>query len=152
MHAGTIEPMRFKDILTKKTFYCRTQAFQNTSKAHNDINFGKEVKTIMIVDTSLHSLVFRLNSSKIAHLHESKIITNCNVNINPWYPFQMRQLWGHVFVQVQLPAPPTHLQRKRLQLQLLRKNIQHPSAAFGAHAPGTRANRQNACCKILINS
>ena len=31
-------------------------AFQNTSKAYNDITLGKEVKTIMAVDTSLHSL------------------------------------------------------------------------------------------------
>ena len=54
IHAGTIEPMCNKDILTK-TGFCRTPAFKNTSKAHTDIKFGKEVKTIMVVDTSLYS-------------------------------------------------------------------------------------------------
>ena len=51
IHSGTIEPMRIKDIFTKKTFFYRTPAFQNISEAHNDLEFGKEVKTAKIVDT-----------------------------------------------------------------------------------------------------
>ena len=31
-------------------------AFQNMSNTHNDIKFGKEVKTIIVVDVSLNSL------------------------------------------------------------------------------------------------
>ena len=33
-----------------------TPAFKNTSKTHNDIEFGKESNTIIFVDTSLRSL------------------------------------------------------------------------------------------------
>ena len=53
--AGTYEPMRIKEILTKNWFLCRTPAFLNTSKTHNEIKFGKEVKTTIVVDTSLQS-------------------------------------------------------------------------------------------------
>ena len=53
VRAGTIEPMHIKDILTKDRFF----AAPNTSKTHYDMKFGKEVKTIMVVNTSLHSLI-----------------------------------------------------------------------------------------------
>ena len=57
MQAGTFEPMSIKDILNKNLFSCRTPAFENTSKTHNDIKSGEEVKTIIVVDISLlHSL------------------------------------------------------------------------------------------------
>ena len=52
--SGTIEPMDIKDLS-----FCRTPASWDTSKAHNDIKFGKEVKTIMVVDRSLYSLMCR---------------------------------------------------------------------------------------------
>ena len=55
IHAGTMEPMRIKDILIK-TVFLPCASVLNTSKAHNDIKFGKEVKTNMVVETSLHSL------------------------------------------------------------------------------------------------
>ena len=42
--AGTYKPMR--DILTKNRFLY-------TSKTHNDLIFGKEIKMQMVVDTSL---------------------------------------------------------------------------------------------------
>ena len=45
--------MCIKDFLTKNRIFCRTSAFFNTSKAHSDIKFGKELKTITAVDTSL---------------------------------------------------------------------------------------------------
>ena len=51
MKAGTSEPMHIKDISTKNRFFCRTPAFENSSKTHNDLEFGKEMK--MVVDTSL---------------------------------------------------------------------------------------------------
>ena len=51
-HTGPIEPMRIEDIFTKHWFFAgRMPAFQNTRNAHNDIKFGKEVKTIMVVDS-----------------------------------------------------------------------------------------------------
>ena len=46
--AGTLEPMSTKVILTKTRSFC--------CKIHNDIKFGKEVKVIINVDISLHSL------------------------------------------------------------------------------------------------
>ena len=53
--AGTLEPMRNNDVLTKNSCFCCTPAFENTSKTHNDIKFGIEVKTILVVDISLNS-------------------------------------------------------------------------------------------------
>ena len=50
MNAGTIEPISVRDIFTKNRIFCCTPAFQNTTKAHNDIKFGKEVKTFIVVD------------------------------------------------------------------------------------------------------
>ena len=47
VHVGTLEHMHIRDTLP---------VFKNKSKTHNDIKLGKEVKTIMVVDTSLHSL------------------------------------------------------------------------------------------------
>ena len=36
------------------------------SNIHNDMKFGKDIKTIIVVDTSLHSLIFhRQNFSKL---------------------------------------------------------------------------------------
>ena len=43
VRAGTLEPMRIKEILTKNSFFVVRQRFKNTSEAHNDIRFGKEV-------------------------------------------------------------------------------------------------------------
>ena len=45
--AGTLEP--------KNLFFAVSPALQNTSKAHNDKKFGKEVKTIIPVGISLNS-------------------------------------------------------------------------------------------------
>ena len=42
-------------------------AFLNTSKTHNDLNFGKEMKIFMVVDTSLHPLNDRYRELKITH-------------------------------------------------------------------------------------
>ena len=53
---GTLKPKHIKDVLTKNNCFCRNQAFSNTNKTCNDIEFGKEVKTIIIVDKSLNSL------------------------------------------------------------------------------------------------
>ena len=50
MNAGTIEPISVRDIFTKNRIFCCTPAFQNTTKAHNNIKFGKEVKTFIVVD------------------------------------------------------------------------------------------------------
>ena len=61
IQAGTIEPIRIKDILIKKSWFSsRTPVFYNMSKAHNDIKFGKELQTIMVVETSLYSLKVNL--------------------------------------------------------------------------------------------
>ena len=56
MRAGTLEPMRIKDIFTTNRFFGRTPAFKNTSVTHNDLGFGKNEKTMTVVDISLHSL------------------------------------------------------------------------------------------------
>ena len=53
---NTIVPMQSKDILTKNCVLPYAPVFQNTSKTHNDIKFGKEVKPVIVVDISLHSL------------------------------------------------------------------------------------------------
>ena len=49
VRTGTIEPKHIKHLEWKP-------AFENVSKAHNDIKIGKEVKMIKVVVTSLHSL------------------------------------------------------------------------------------------------
>ena len=54
IQAGTFEPMCIKDLKTE--CFCHISAIQNTNKTHNDMEIGKEVKTIIVVDTSLHSL------------------------------------------------------------------------------------------------
>ena len=51
--AGTYKPMRIRDILTENRFFCRTPEFQNTSKTHSNLKFGKEIKILKVVDTSL---------------------------------------------------------------------------------------------------
>ena len=55
--AGTFEPMRTKVILAKHRFFCHTPPVFNTGKTHKDMKFGKEVKMIIVVDISLHSLM-----------------------------------------------------------------------------------------------
>ena len=37
-------------------FFCRRAAFQTAKKTHDYIKFGRQAKTILIVDTRLHSL------------------------------------------------------------------------------------------------
>ena len=54
IQVGTFKPMRIKDLKTE--FFCYISAIQNTNKTHNDMDIGKEVKTIIVIDTSLHSL------------------------------------------------------------------------------------------------
>ena len=51
--------MHIKDILIKNWFFCQTAAFLNMSKTHNDLKFAKEMKMLMVVDTSLLSLTFK---------------------------------------------------------------------------------------------
>ena len=51
LKAVTNEPMRIEDIFTKNMVLCLTPAFQITSRTHNDIKFGKELKVLMVVDT-----------------------------------------------------------------------------------------------------
>ena len=53
--------MPLKDILTENRFF-RTPVFQNTSKTHNNMKIGKEVKTIIVVNTSLHSLTWEFKA------------------------------------------------------------------------------------------
>ena len=57
IRVGTLEPMRIKDILTKNRIIFRTPTFWNTSKTHNNIEFGKELKTIIVSDTHFVLLV-----------------------------------------------------------------------------------------------
>ena len=49
---GTFVPMLIKDILTKNSCFA---AIQNTSKTYNDMKSGIDLKTIIVVDTSLYS-------------------------------------------------------------------------------------------------
>ena len=42
IQAGTLEPMRVRDILT-------VLVFKNKSKTHKDIKFGKKANTIMLL-------------------------------------------------------------------------------------------------------
>ena len=58
IRAGTFEPMRINDILIGKKL--QFFAVPYTSKAQNDIEYGKGVKTILVVDTSQHSLTTAL--------------------------------------------------------------------------------------------
>ena len=64
---GTYKPICITNTLTKIPVFCRTPAFYNTSTTHNDIKFGKESKTIIVVDRSLHSL---------KHFHKYTYINN----------------------------------------------------------------------------
>ena len=48
--------MGTKDILTKTVLFGRRPAFLNARKTHDYTKFGKEVKTNIVVDISLHSL------------------------------------------------------------------------------------------------
>ena len=51
IHAGTIEPMRIKNILTKTVF------LPYASVLDYNLKLGKEIKMLMVVDTSLHPLI-----------------------------------------------------------------------------------------------
>ena len=44
IRVGTHEPMRIKDILTKKDVFAISQLFKIRVRHINDINFGKEVR------------------------------------------------------------------------------------------------------------
>ena len=45
VRVGTLISIRITDIIGKTAVFCRTPAFQNMSKTHNDVK-GKELKII----------------------------------------------------------------------------------------------------------
>ena len=59
---GTYKPMCIRAILTENCFFCGVLAFWNTSKTHNDLKFGKEIKMLMVVDTSLLPLTVKFSN------------------------------------------------------------------------------------------
>ena len=65
--AGTYEPMCNKDIIsTYNLLFAVRQRFRIMSKTHNDLKFGKEMKMLMVVDSSLLPLIFlAMYSSKL---------------------------------------------------------------------------------------
>ena len=85
IRAGTLEPIRIKDILTK-TVFCRTPAFYNTRKIHNDIKLSKEAKSIKVVDISLHSLNSLSNFKRSKTYRDEKNYLDFGI-VHLWYSF-----------------------------------------------------------------
>ena len=58
---GTFVPRRVKDILTRKKKILSYASILEYEKTHNDLKFGNEAKTIIVVETSLRYYIGHSN-------------------------------------------------------------------------------------------